>query len=315
METNFLCFLRVRIADAIARIVRHLNDCGTATGHVSPRNPSSAPVATESDSVEPDSSLPATAPQIREVKCPVVPPLRNEELIRRLENTGIKVREHADIVPEDLPFCKMAKQMGKFYDDLKKLLKKIKRAMNLNGVFFMNLQHVPPEPRSIIVQTGYRMYELGFLSAFHYKKPILKGEVTNNTRFYDFLTGKWLEYYVAYKAAEVLQSLGLPFAMVRNVKGTWPQGTEFETDLIIGVKDKLFVIETKTGDNFSQKLETYRAYAKRLGIPGEQFFVVLADQIPPSQMQNLGMLYGLRVTGLKNFPEVFRSELTKLSGQ
>jgi len=65
-----------------------------------------------------------------------------------------------------------------------------------------------------------------------------------------FLTGGWLEIYVAWLLGRQLKARFSParFQLLYNLKGALPDGREFESDLMALVDGKMFWVECKTGD-------------------------------------------------------------------
>jgi hypothetical protein len=123
--------------------------------------------------------------------------------------------------------------------------------------------------RSAAVQFGTLLHRHGMLKDFYYHrspKKQLRVIPTKDGEISQFLTGGWLEMYVNAIMGKRLRASISPakFQLMVNVKGSFSDGREFESDLMACVDGRLVWIECKTG-HWQDYSARFRGLVKTFG--------------------------------------------------
>jgi hypothetical protein len=123
--------------------------------------------------------------------------------------------------------------------------------------------------RSAAVQFGTLLHRHGMLKDFYYHrapKKQLRVIPTKDGEIAQFLTGGWLEIYVSALIGKRLRASISPakFQLMYNVKGSFSDGREFESDLMACVDGRLVWIECKTG-HWQDYSARFRGLVKTFG--------------------------------------------------
>ena len=174
-------------------------------------------------------------------------------LVDYLRGRDIVTYEGSDDLSRNEAFEHLARHLGQHFKDLGPFYEKMKRAVAAGRGTRIDLESMSSEERSGAVQFGTLLHRHGLLKDFYYHRspkkelrviPLRDGEIAQ------FLTGGWLEMYVAWLLGRQLKARFSParFQLLSNVKGALSDGREFESDLMAFVDGKLFWVECKTGD-------------------------------------------------------------------
>ncbi len=187
-------------------------------------------------------SLPKTPPE----DAPVGP------LVDYLKGRKVTVFEASDDLNRNEAFEHLARHLGAHFDVLSPFYEKMKRCVATNRGQRIDIDHFSSEERSAAVQFGTLLHRHGMLKDFYYHrspKKQLRVIPTKDGQVGQFLTGGWLEIYVSLQLQRRLKAKfsEAKFQLLYNVKGTLPDGREFEADLMAVVEGKLLWLECKTG--------------------------------------------------------------------
>jgi len=194
-------------------------------------------------------------------------------LVDYLKKHKVLVFEGQDDVGQNEAFEHLARHMGQHFDLLGPFYEKMKRAVATGRTTRVDIDNYSEQERSAAVQLGTLLYRHGMLKDFYYhRSPKRQLRVIPNKdgEIQQFLTGGWLEIYVVWLLSRRLRARmsAAKYQVLYNVKGTLPNGAEFESDLMACIDGKLLWIECKTGQ-WQDYSARFRGLVKTFGTDRE----------------------------------------------
>jgi len=248
-----------------------------------------------------DEAVPATPPE-------QVVELSNENkegksAVDWLTTKGITVKKYREQSAADEVFDELAVFLGERFKNLKRIHEAIRRSLSTGSRFTLNLSSSRQEEIADLTQFCTMLKSYAFLSSYSYNRntkiiyatPQRVGNVTN------FFTGGWFERYVYLKILSFLSQNGLEFTCLLNPQIAFPNGDDFELDLLFLISRKPLWVECKTGD-YQEYIAKYSDARKLLSIPKLRAILVILD-IPDDLTTNLTYLYDITVANENNFLE------------
>ncbi|MCH2100562.1 MAG: hypothetical protein MK209_01370 [Planctomycetes bacterium] len=169
-----------------------------------------------------------------------------------LKKHKVLVFEGQDDLGQNEAFEHLARHIGQHFDLLGPFYEKMKRAVATGKTTRVDIESYSEPERSAAVQLGTLLYRHGMLKDFYYHrspKKQLRVIPNKDGEIQQFLTGGWLEIYVVWLLSRRLRARMSPakYQVMFNVKGTLPDGREFESDLMACIDGRLLWLECKTG--------------------------------------------------------------------
>ena len=190
-------------------------------------------------------------------------------LVDYLKERDIWVYEGQDDLNRNEAFEHLARHLGGHFKALSPFYEKLKRCVANGRGQRIDIDHMSTAERSAAVQFGTLLHRHGMLKDFYYHrspKKQLRVIPTKDGEIAQFLTGGWLEIYVNAIMGKRLRASISPakFQLMVNVKGSFSDGREFESDLMACVDGRLVWIECKTG-HWQDYSARFRGLVKTFG--------------------------------------------------
>ncbi|KAA3606657.1 MAG: hypothetical protein DWQ01_16700 [Planctomycetota bacterium] len=190
-------------------------------------------------------------------------------LVDYLRNRKVMVFEGQDDLARNEAFEHLARHIGQHFGLVAPFYEKLKRSVATKRFTRIDIEGLSDQERSAAVQLGTLLHRHGLLKDFYYHrspKKVLRVIPTSDGETAQFLTGGWLELYVSWLLSRKLKSRFSPskYQILFNVKGTLPDGREFESDLMAWVDGKMLWVECKTG-NWQDYSARFRGLVKIFG--------------------------------------------------
>ncbi len=253
---------------------------------------------------------PEAAPSDRPKEAGLLEWLKARGLTPKEGDPAPQTPEEASALAErEKVLTRLALFLGDRYSTLEKLYERLKQSLSQKRQFELSLSEASPEEIANTTQFCTLLKQYALLTSYRYKSEdrLLQAKANPEGWVQNFLTGGWLERYVAEKARRVLRSKNLPHEVGMGYQVTLPNGEAMELDLLVGVGERVYWLEAKTGD-FQAHIPKYVALRKALGLaPKEAFLVVLG--LDPSRAKELSALHGLTVVGHGDFQQAFQETL------
>ncbi|HEX9795048.1 MAG TPA: hypothetical protein VGC54_13785, partial [Planctomycetota bacterium] len=169
-----------------------------------------------------------------------------------LREHKVVVYEGQDDLASNEAYEHLSRHIGQHFPLVAGFYEKVKRAVATGRTARIDIDGLTERERSAAVQLGTLLHRHGMLKDFYYHRSprkTLRVIPTQDGETAQFLTGGWLEIYVAWLLARRLRARFSPnsFQVLFNVKGTLPDGNEFESDIMGWVDGRFVWIECKTG--------------------------------------------------------------------
>ncbi len=190
-----------------------------------------------------------------------------EELLRRIEAAGLRVKAVVAGGRIDPELAKLARLIAGKYPNLAPLIDAIKRAQSTREMIHMDLKPYPPQQIADITLLVDLAHKAKLLPAFKYRKsPVceLYCAPPVDPRAIAFFTGEWLEIFAETALANCQHLVAAPIVQLRRIQVTLPEGDDFELDLVALVNGRLLWIEAKTNHDFAQRLPILHRTSARL---------------------------------------------------
>jgi hypothetical protein len=170
-----------------------------------------------------------------------------------LKGKKVVVYEGQDDLARNEAFEHLARHIGQHFSRVALFYEKMKRCVATGHGTRVDIDRWSDHERSAAVQLGTMLHRHGLLKDFYYHrspKRQLRVIPTKDGSTAQFLTGGWLEIYVAWLLSRRLRARMNPakFQVLFNVKGTLPDMREFEADLMACVDGRMLWVECKTGN-------------------------------------------------------------------
>ena len=190
-------------------------------------------------------------------------------LVDYLAERDIWVYEGHDDINLNEAFEHLSRHLGVHFAALSPFYEKLKRCVANGRGQRIDIDHMSPAERSAAVQFGTLLHRHGMLKDFYYHrspKRQLRVIPTKDGEIAQFLTGGWLEIFVSAIMGKRLRASINPekFQLMYNVKGSFSDGREFESDLMACVDGRLVWIECKTG-HWQDYSARFRGLVKTFG--------------------------------------------------
>ena len=190
-------------------------------------------------------------------------------LVDYLAERDIWVYEGHDDINLNEAFEHLSRHLGVHFTALSPFYEKLKRCVANGRGQRIDIDHMSPAERSAAVQFGTLLHRHGMLKDFYYHrspKRQLRVIPTKDGEIAQFLTGGWLEIFVSAIMGKRLRASINPekFQLMYNVKGSFSDGREFESDLMACVDGRLVWIECKTG-HWQDYSARFRGLVKTFG--------------------------------------------------
>lgn len=216
---------------------------------------------------------------------------------------GITVKNYREQSAADTVFDQLAVFLGERFKNLLRVHEFIRRNLSTGSSFTLNLSSSRQEEIADSTQFCTMLSSYAFLSSYKYNKytktiyatPQRVGRVIN------FFTGGWFERYIYLRILSLLSQNGLEFTCLLNPQITFPNGDDFELDLLFLIDDQPLWVECKTGD-YQAYITKYSDTRRLLSIPKSRAILVILD-IPNDLTANLTNLYDITVANENNFLE------------
>ncbi|MCS6867557.1 hypothetical protein [Thermus sp.] len=243
---------------------------------------------------------------------PLEPPkprkaLSLEEWLKAL---GIQVvKKPQEEEEKEKVLTRLALFLGDRYPSLEKLYERLKQSLSTKRQFELSLSEATQEEIANSTQFCTMLKQYAFLTSYHYKNEERRIRAKASTEGFvqNFLTGGWLERYVAERLRKFLRSKNLPHEVAVGYQVTLPGGEAMELDVLVRVGERFFWFEAKTGD-FQAHIAKYAGLKKVLGLTARESFLVLLG-MDKARAKELSALHGLTVVNQANFIEVFQEVL------
>ncbi|WP_337843767.1 hypothetical protein [Thermus sp.] len=255
----------------------------------------------------PDEPLP------EEKKPPERPKKGLASLEEWLSGLGIQVvrRPEAEEEEKERVLTRLALFLGDRYPSLEKLYERLKQSLSTKRQFELSLAEASQEEIANSTQFCTLLKQYALLTSYHYKSEErrIRAKASTEGWVQNFLTGGWLERYVAEKLKKFLRSKNLPHEVAVGYQVTLPGGEAMELDVLVRVGERFFWFEAKTGE-FQAHIAKYAALKKTLGLSGRESFLVLLG-MDRARAKELSALHGLTVVNQAGFLEAFQEVLEK----
>jgi len=200
-------------------------------------------------------------------------------LVDYLKTRDVLVFEGQDELGRNEAFDHLARHIGQHFVHLSPFYEKMKRCVASGRGQRIDIDRYSEKGRSAAVQLGTLLHRHGMLKDFYYHrspKRQLRVIPTKDGDIAQFLTGGWLEIYATWLLNRRLKSRmsAAKYQVLQNVKGTLPDGREFEADLMAFVGDQFFWLECKTGQ-WQDYSARFRGLVKTFGVDRKSAGLVL----------------------------------------
>ncbi|MEB3885147.1 Card1-like endonuclease domain-containing protein [Lyngbya sp. CCY1209] len=240
---------------------------------------------------------------IEKYKIPEIP--ESTQLRQYLEQLNIKVLSSREPNPSDTPMNKMAVKLGKNYPNLARLHQAIVRSIPHNQAFDLNLANSSQLEISNSTQSGHNLYNLSFLSEYHYdrKKRKITGKVDRKSEILNFFNGIWFEQFIYAEIDELFDRNNIDYECLINPQLEFANGDKFELDFLFLVNDKVLWIECKSGrNNNNLSYNRYENHKQVMQLPKERSLLVLL-QASKEQTEELTQMRDLTIANTDNLIE------------
>ena len=229
------------------------------------------------------------------------------------EEKGYRIFRIRELENVDSTFVLLANNMGSAYPLVEPLIKEIKRNLAKGQQFTLCVREYSAKAITAMCGLATTLKNHGFLKEYFYKKSphcVIVARPENSSKFHDFYTGHWLEYYVA----NVVRALvsGRPGARSINLNAEVRDRFEeiIEFDVLATLRDEVFWIECKTGE-YKKYIEKYEKIAKKLGMGSNHVFLVIAG-IDDATVKALNESHSITICNVEGFKTDFENSLNNI---
>ncbi|WP_105316616.1 hypothetical protein [Thermus tenuipuniceus] len=204
---------------------------------------------------------------------------------------------------------RLALFLGDRYPSLEKLYERLKQSLSTKRQFELSLSEASQEEIANSTQFCTMLKQYALLTSYHYKSEErrIRAKASTEGWVQNFLTGGWLERYVAERLRRFLRSRNLAHEVAVGYQVTLPNGDTMELDVLLRVGERFFWFEAKTGD-FQAHIAKYAGLKKVLGLSARESFLVILG-MDKARAKELSALHGLTVVNQANFLDVFQEVL------
>ncbi|SDE58117.1 hypothetical protein SAMN04488243_10475 [Thermus arciformis] len=237
-------------------------------------------------------------------------PKRPASLEEWLQGLGIQVvRKPQEEEEKEKVLTRLALFLGDRYPSLEKLYERLKQSLSTKRQFELSLSEASQEEIANSTQFCTMLKQYALLTSYHYKSEErrIRAKASTEGWVQNFLTGGWLERYVAERLRKYLRSKNLPHEVAVGYQLVLPNGEAMELDVLVRVGEKVYWFEAKTGE-FQAHIAKYAGLKKVLGLSQKESFLVLLG-MDKARAKELSALHGLTVVNQANFLEAFQEAL------
>lgn len=254
------------------------------------------------EAAKPQEERPAEEAQPRQEQ-PQAKPSAIEEWLRKKRIQLVKTYQEDE--DKEKVLNRLALYLGDRFSSLERLYEKIKQSLSVKRQFTLDLNDASQEEISNSTQFCTLLKQYAMLTSYHYSSEsrTIRAKASTAGWVQNFLSGLWLERYVAEKAKKLLRTHRVPHEAAMGCQLVMQNGDAMELDVLIYAGGRYFWIETKTGE-FQEHIDKYSKLKKVLGLsPRESFLVVLGmDRV---RARELSALYEITVTNHQDFLDAF----------
>ena len=172
----------------------------------------------------------------------------------------------------------------------------IRRAAACGRARTIHLRDEPPAVVGAVTSLAERLHDLGLLSFSRYERPVQQLHVRVADGGVAFLTGEWLERWVAHRVEAALGRNGCDGKVTRNPVLGFGDGNRAEVDMVVTTEsDRPFMVECRTGF-YQDRLARDGRLRDLLGLPAHRAVVVLTA-VDPEDCDDIAAMHRLAVTG------------------
>ncbi|WP_172960795.1 hypothetical protein [Thermus scotoductus] len=227
-----------------------------------------------------------------------------------LKGLGIQVvKKPQEDDEKEKVLTRLALFLGDRYASLDKLYERLKQSLSTKRQFELSLSEATQEEIANSTQFCTMLKQYALLTSYHYKSEErrIRAKASTEGWVQNFLTGGWLERYVAERLRKFLRSRNLAHEVAVGYQVTLPNGDTMELDVLLRVGERFFWFEAKTGD-FQAHIAKYAGLKKVLGLSARESFLVLLG-MDKARAKELSALHGLTVVNQANFLDIFQEVL------
>lgn len=234
----------------------------------------------------------------------------NENIISFLNDRNVSIKTLPKIEENITELDNITRFMGEKFSHITKVYNCIKRDLNAQRGFSLNIKNFSQLEISMSCQFCTLLSRIAFLEQYTYRKSPnfnIYAKASCTPMVINYLNGHWLEKFVVLTVIDIVNELGIAneFAYILNPQIILPNGDDFELDCLFDIKGEIFWVEAKTG-NFQQYIHKYSKIANSI-IGVSNSFMVLAEQsFQNSDSKGISKIYGLNVCYVENFKNEFK---------
>lgn len=214
---------------------------------------------------------------------------------------GIMIKNAREQSAADMVFDQLADFLGSRFDNLTRVHSDIRRTLPSGRSFTLNLSSSRQEEIADVTQFCSVLSTYAFLTSYNYNKstktifaiPQRDGKVIN------FFNGGWFERYVYQRTVALLVQNMTDFTCLMNPQITFPNGDDFELDLIFLIDGQPLWVECKTGE-YAAYVAKYAEMRKLLSVSKSRSILVILG-VPDDVTANLSHIYDITVANENNF--------------
>jgi RNAse (barnase) inhibitor barstar len=186
---------------------------------------------------------------------------KSDEIIKWLNERDIKIEKYYS--PKNSVSAQkldeLAIYLGQHYGSLAEIHKKLMGSIRYGSGFRFSLIDRTQKEIQINTKFGSMLKEAGCLSNYYYDRTnkVMHIGVHHRTDFEKFIFGDWFERFISDRVTAFFKAQGLKSEYLANVEVVFTNGDRYELDLLFLVKEHLFWIECKAGQNFDESLPRY----------------------------------------------------------
>ena len=293
-----------KLEDLLARNLQEIQSLSAAITQVSyTANPANS-----------QALVPAEIDLVPESEVVIVSPQKLADISRIIDwfkSRNINVESYQEPQPVDSIFDQIAIFLGQRYNTLKPLYKKIKINIPEGRRFTFRLTDKTVHEINDCTNFCKLLNEKSFLSQYRYlpfEKLMIVTPQTNPLMI-NFITGEWFERFVYYRICTLLSEYNREFIDLRQIVGSFKDGTDFELDLFFWVDNQPLWVECKSGQDYNAYLTKYsKKYRKLLGVSKERAFLVIAD-LTDEQTIDYTNLWDITVVNINNLADQIAQSL------
>ena len=203
-----------------------------------------------------------------------------ERILRKVEEAGFRVKGVND-GGDDPALTQLARLIANKYPQVMPFIDELKRAQSSREMIHIDLRSCEARQISDITLLADLAHKAELLPAFRYRKSPVRELCCAppvHPRAISFFTGEWLEIYAQSVLASCQHLARGPIPCLRRVQVSFPEGDDFELDLVALVNDRLVWVEAKTTHGFVRRLSTLRRASTYLCAQSEDAILLCARE-------------------------------------